>query len=275
MAGTRAETAVPPPGSDSIASEPATRATRWRIPVSPNPDPSAGAGLRDAEARPRRRGRRGSRRRPCTTASARRDAPACLATFASASWASAAARPRSPGWSAMTLAGDRDLDRDRVDLGPLAGDVGERVRQRPGLERRGHRRLDGAARLGQALAGQPLGVLEVAVAVGRPVARLVGRLELGDRCRSGPGRWCRGSRAPSAGARRARPPRAPGSAAARGARRSRPVAASSRASASRRSSFCSVTFSPKNAPAPMTTVWTHDDHEVEGPRRRASAGSRR
>ncbi len=44
----------------------------------------------------------------------------------------------------------------------------------------GHRRLDRPAGLGQALAGQPLRVLEVAIAVGRPVARLVGRLELGD-----------------------------------------------------------------------------------------------
>ena len=37
IAGTRAEIAVPPPGSDSIASEPATRATRWRIPDRPKP----------------------------------------------------------------------------------------------------------------------------------------------------------------------------------------------------------------------------------------------
>ncbi len=42
IAGTRAEIAVPPPGSDSIASEPATRATRWRIPVRPKPAPCAG-----------------------------------------------------------------------------------------------------------------------------------------------------------------------------------------------------------------------------------------
>ena len=44
----------------------------------------------------------------------------------------------------------------------------------------GHRGLDRAAGLGQALAGEPLGVLEVAVPVGRAVARLVGGLELGD-----------------------------------------------------------------------------------------------
>ena len=38
IAGTRADSAVPPPGSDSIASDPATRATRWRMPLRPNPD---------------------------------------------------------------------------------------------------------------------------------------------------------------------------------------------------------------------------------------------
>ena len=59
MAGTRADSAVPPPGSDSIASEPATRATRWRIPLRPKPDGAAGIGLGDGEARRRRRGRRG------------------------------------------------------------------------------------------------------------------------------------------------------------------------------------------------------------------------
>ena len=52
--------------------------------------------------------------------------------------------------------------------------------ERAALERRGHRRLDRAARLGQALAGEPLGVVEVPVAVVRPIARLLGRLELGD-----------------------------------------------------------------------------------------------
>jgi hypothetical protein len=35
IAGTLTETAVPAPGSDSIASVPATRVTRWRIAVSP------------------------------------------------------------------------------------------------------------------------------------------------------------------------------------------------------------------------------------------------
>ena len=46
IAGTRAESAVPPPGSDSIASEPATRAMRWRMAVRPKPDPAAGIRLR-------------------------------------------------------------------------------------------------------------------------------------------------------------------------------------------------------------------------------------
>ena len=39
MAGTRTEIAVPPPGSDSMASVPATRPTRWRMAVSPKPAP--------------------------------------------------------------------------------------------------------------------------------------------------------------------------------------------------------------------------------------------
>src|SRR5581483_1583475 len=37
MAGTLADTAVPPPGSDSISSWPASRVTRCRIAVSPKP----------------------------------------------------------------------------------------------------------------------------------------------------------------------------------------------------------------------------------------------
>ena len=32
-----ADTAVPAPGSDSISSWPASRLTRWRIAISPNP----------------------------------------------------------------------------------------------------------------------------------------------------------------------------------------------------------------------------------------------
>ena len=44
----------------------------------------------------------------------------------------------------------------------------------------GSRRLDRPARLGQALAGQPDGVVDVASPVVRPVARLLGGLELGD-----------------------------------------------------------------------------------------------
>ena len=64
IAGTRADTAVPPPGSDSIASVPATRLTRWRIAGQPEavarPRPTA----RRPRTRCRRRGRRASRRRP-------------------------------------------------------------------------------------------------------------------------------------------------------------------------------------------------------------------
>src|SRR5262249_3762216 len=39
MAGTRAEIAVPPPGSDSMTSVPATRFTRCRMAVRPKPVP--------------------------------------------------------------------------------------------------------------------------------------------------------------------------------------------------------------------------------------------
>ena len=78
------------------------------------------------------------------------------------------------------VAGHRDVGRDAVELGPFAGDVGEGVGQRPRLERGGHRRLDRSAGLGEALARQALGVLEVPVSIGRSVVRLVGRLELGD-----------------------------------------------------------------------------------------------
>ena len=44
IAGTRADTAVPPFGSDSIATVPATRATLWRMPVKPNPVAPASPG---------------------------------------------------------------------------------------------------------------------------------------------------------------------------------------------------------------------------------------
>ena len=40
IAGTRAETAVPAPGSDSIASVPATRFTRCRMADNPKPGPA-------------------------------------------------------------------------------------------------------------------------------------------------------------------------------------------------------------------------------------------
>jgi hypothetical protein len=40
MAGTRADLAVPLPGSDTSARMPVSRLTRWRMPLTPNPGPS-------------------------------------------------------------------------------------------------------------------------------------------------------------------------------------------------------------------------------------------
>ena len=144
----------------------------------------------------------------------------------------------------------------------------ERLGQRAGLERGGHRRLDAAAGLRQAVARELLGVVEVPVAIGVAVAGLLRRLELGDDPDQALGDGVVDLAGHPLPARPGCPPRAPGSAAGRGGRRSRSSAASSLASAWRRSSFCSVIFSPMIEPAPMTTVWIADDHEVEGPGRR-------
>lgn len=68
--------------------------------------------------------------------------------------------------------------RDAGDLRPAAGDVGERLGQPRPVERLGPHRLDGAARLRQRVAREPLGGVQVPAAlVGAPVR---GRLELGD-----------------------------------------------------------------------------------------------
>ena len=50
----------------------------------------------------------------------------------------------------------------------------------PDSSSRGHRCLDGPAGLGEALAGEALGVLEVPVPIARAIVGRVGRLELGD-----------------------------------------------------------------------------------------------
>ena len=167
---------------------------------------------RQAGARPRRRAWRRSRAPPGP---------------------SAAARPRSRDGGRSGSPVDGDLDRDAVELRPLARDLARAPRAAIAVssaagsdastDRRASVRLSRASRSAFAR-------WRSLVASGRSL-RLVGGLELGDDRRSGPGRSCRGSRAPSAAARPARPPRAPGSAAGRGARRSPSSAASSRATA--------------------------------------------
>ena len=88
MAGTRAEIAVPPPGSDSIASVPATRLTRWRIAVNPKPAPRPGlASAGTSKPTPSSRTSRVTSSRMYDSVRRARDAVACLATFASASYA--------------------------------------------------------------------------------------------------------------------------------------------------------------------------------------------
>ena len=175
IAGTRAETAVPPPGSDSIASEPATR-------------PPAGASRSGRTRRPVRRRRAlghgnptpSSRTSSATTSpmydSVRpaRVAPACLATFASASWAVRSSATSISGWRAMTspvtvtsTGIPLRSDQSRATSASASG----RVRDSSAA---GHRRLDRAARLGQALAGQPLGVRRGG-GRGRPAGRAPGR----------------------------------------------------------------------------------------------------
>ena len=81
----------------------------------------------------------------------------------------------------MTLAGDPDLDRDPVEVRPLARDPVERLGQRRASSARGHRaprterrasvRLSRASSSAFARWRSP---------VGRAIGRLVGRLELGD-----------------------------------------------------------------------------------------------
>ena len=73
-----------------------------------------------------------------------------------------------------------DVDRDPAELRPLARHDLEGIGQRPRLERGRQRRLDRSPGLGQALPGEPLRGLDVAIAVGGPLLRMVGRLELGD-----------------------------------------------------------------------------------------------
>ncbi len=109
-----------------------------------------------------------------------RPAWACLATFASASWAVRSRVTSISGSSVMgspvtvTSAGtvvrsDHSRATSRSASGSVAASSGRRQRA-----------LHGAARFAQALAGQSLGVREMAIVLVGPVVRVAGRLELGD-----------------------------------------------------------------------------------------------
>ena len=102
IAGTRADSAVPPPAPTRSRASPATRATRWRMPVRPKPDRLAGVGARDGEADAvipdvERDDVADERQRQPA-----RVAPACRATLASASWAMRSSATSISGWSAIT-----------------------------------------------------------------------------------------------------------------------------------------------------------------------------
>ena len=124
------------------------------------------------------------------------------------------------GVQRLHVAGGHHLDRHAIERRPVPGDLGQGLRQSRGLEVLGPRALDRSPRLGQALAREADRVPDVSLPGFGPVAGLLGRLELGDDSRSGPGRSCRGSRVPSVAARRSRRPRGPGSAAGHATRRS-------------------------------------------------------
>ena len=137
----------------------------------------------------------------------------------------------------------RDVGWDSMELGPFARDIGEGVRQRPRLEGRRHRRLDRPPRFGEALAREAFRVLEV-------LSRSAGRSSACSAASS----WATIPMSPCAivswisRAIRARSSRMPASRAWVSSWAWSPAfstsAVSSLASACRRSSFCSVTFSP-------------------------------
>ena len=156
--------------------------TRWRIAVSPKPAAAvAGVAVRRPRTRRRRRGRRASRRRPCTRASGRR----ATRRRASRRWrappARSAAAPTSiSGWSGSGSPVVVNSTGMPLSADQRSRDVGQGLGERRALEGLGPRRLDRSPRLGQALARQPERVPDVPLAVVGPVARLLGRLELGD-----------------------------------------------------------------------------------------------
>ena len=213
---------MPPPGSDSIASVPATRFTRCRIADSPKPAAAlvgprlAGTVEADAVVADVERhdvahvgqGQPGAR------------GAGVLGDVGQRLLRGPQQRHLDLGVERLDVAGRGHLDRHAVQLRPLPGDLGERLGQPGGLEVLGPRALDRPARLGQALAGQADRVPDVPLPVLGPVARLLGRLELGDDPGQALGDRVVDLARPCAAARRARRPRGPGSAAGRGGRRS-------------------------------------------------------
>jgi len=77
------------------------------------------------------------------------------------------------------LAGSLDLPGHAAGEGPAGHLVGQRLGEPAVLQRLRPQRLDRAAGLGQAVPGQPLGVVDPPLAFG-VAGGLLGRLELGD-----------------------------------------------------------------------------------------------
>jgi hypothetical protein len=108
------------------------------------------------------------------------EAPACLATLASASWAVRNSATSTSGCIAPGRPRGGDLGRHAVQAGPAVHHLGERLGQARGRQRLRAHRLDRAAGLRQALPRQLRRVLQVAAPVGRPVAGALRRLDLRD-----------------------------------------------------------------------------------------------
>ena len=179
MAGTLADTAVPPPGSDSISSCPVSRRTRWRIVVSPKPPPARPA-CRPRTRRTRRAPPVGQPEAHAVVADVERhhvvhvgqgqpdaaDALACLATLARASCATRSSVTSTSGCRPCAVPGGGDRRGDAIHRGPAVRHLGQRVGQ-PGVLQR--LRADGPDRpagLGQAVPGQPGGVPDPPFPVG-------------------------------------------------------------------------------------------------------------
>src|SRR4029079_5520578 len=98
IAGTRADTAVPPPRSDSIASVPATRLIRWRIAVNPNPSLDRARPSETSNPTPSSRTSRVTTSPMNDSVTPTLVAFAWRATFCSASWAVRRSADSISGW---------------------------------------------------------------------------------------------------------------------------------------------------------------------------------